>query len=85
MSEAAVNERLAGVTAAGTSLGLDRLGLGMIESGEPRRMIDENSLRGVTSNPAILEKATHGPPVARPWSPTRDDASTIHQLAGRPA
>jgi transaldolase len=62
MSVAAVNERLAAVTAAGTSVWLDQLGRGMIESGELARMVQEESLRGVTSNPAIFEKAILGSP-----------------------
>src|SRR4051794_37011476 len=60
MSTTAVNERLAALTAAGTSAWLDQLRRGMIESGELRRMIDRDSLRGVTSNPAIFEKAILG-------------------------
>ena len=55
-----VNERLAALTAAGTSVWLDQIRRGMIESGELARMVDEDSLRGVTSNPAIFEKAILG-------------------------
>src|SRR2546423_6329037 len=55
-----VNERLAALTAAGTSVWLDQIRRGMIESGELQRLIDEDSLRGVTSNPAIFEKAVLG-------------------------
>jgi transaldolase/glucose-6-phosphate isomerase len=57
---AGVNERLAALTAAGTSVWLDLLRRSLIETGELRRMIDEESLRGVTSNPAIFEKAILG-------------------------
>jgi transaldolase/glucose-6-phosphate isomerase len=57
-----VNERLAALTAAGTSVWLDQIRRGMIESGELARMVDEDSLRGVTSNPAIFEKAILGSP-----------------------
>jgi transaldolase/glucose-6-phosphate isomerase len=57
---AAVNERLAALTAAGTSVWLDQIRRGMIESGELQRLIAEDSLRGVTSNPAIFEKAILG-------------------------
>src|SRR3954464_7811258 len=60
MSTTAVNERLAALTAAGTSVWLDLLRRSLIETGELRRMIDEDSLRGVTSNPAIFEKAILG-------------------------
>jgi transaldolase/glucose-6-phosphate isomerase len=57
-----VNERLAGLTAEGTSVWLDQIRRGMIESGELARMVEEDSLRGVTSNPAIFEKAILGSP-----------------------
>jgi transaldolase/glucose-6-phosphate isomerase len=57
-----VNKRLAALTAAGTSVWLDQIRRGMIESGELARMVQEDSLRGVTSNPAIFEKAILGSP-----------------------
>jgi transaldolase / glucose-6-phosphate isomerase len=60
MSVTSVNERLAALTAAGTSVWLDQLRRGMIEDGELARMVAEDSLRGVTSNPAIFEKAILG-------------------------
>jgi transaldolase / glucose-6-phosphate isomerase len=56
----AVNERLAALTAAGTSIWLDQIRRTLITSGELERMIREESLRGVTSNPAIFEKAILG-------------------------
>ena len=62
MSVTGVNERLAALTAAGTSMWLDQMRRGMIEDGELQRMVDEDSLRGVTSNPAIFEKAILGSP-----------------------
>jgi transaldolase / glucose-6-phosphate isomerase len=62
MSVTGVNERLAALTAAGTSVWLDQIRRGMIEDGELARMVDEDSLRGVTSNPAIFEKAILGSP-----------------------
>jgi transaldolase/glucose-6-phosphate isomerase len=62
MSVTGVNERLAALTAAGTSVWLDQLRRGMIEDGELARMVEEDSLRGVTSNPAIFEKAILGSP-----------------------
>src|SRR6185436_16806957 len=55
-----VNERLAALTAAGTSIWLDLLRRSLVEDGELQRMVDEDSLRGVTSNPAIFEKAILG-------------------------
>src|SRR4051794_12826338 len=60
MSATAVNERLAALTAAGTSIWLDQLSRGLIESGELARMVEQESLQGVTSNPAIFEKSILG-------------------------
>jgi transaldolase/glucose-6-phosphate isomerase len=57
---AGVNERLAALTAAGTSVWLDQIRRSLITSGELERMERELSLRGVTSNPAIFEKAILG-------------------------
>src|SRR4051794_14693057 len=54
---AAQNERLAALTAAGTSVWLDQIRRHLITSGELERLERELSLRGVTSNPAIFEKA----------------------------
>src|SRR3954454_13472533 len=55
-----VNERLAALTEQGTSVWLDQIRRSLIESGELKRMVDQESLRGVTSNPAIFEKAILG-------------------------
>src|SRR5213593_4152004 len=55
-----VNERLAALTAIGTSIWLDQIRRSLIEGGELQRLVDEYSLRGVTSNPAIFEKAILG-------------------------
>src|SRR3954462_14395378 len=55
-----VNERLAALTEAGTSIWLDQIRRSMIESGELERLIREDCLRGMTSNPAIFEKAILG-------------------------
>ncbi len=61
MSVAAeVNERLAALTEAGTSVWLDQIKRGLIEGGELERLVSEDSLRGVTSNPSIFEKAILG-------------------------
>ena len=57
---AGVNERLAALTAAGTSVWLDQIRRSIITSGELERLVRELSLRGVTSNPAIFEKAILG-------------------------
>jgi transaldolase / glucose-6-phosphate isomerase len=55
-----LNERLAALTAQGTSIWLDQIRRSLIEGGELQRLIDEYSLRGVTSNPSIFEKAILG-------------------------
>src|ERR1700752_2613911 len=44
----------------GQSVWLDYIRRDLITSGELRRLIDEDGLRGVTSNPAIFEKAIAG-------------------------
>src|SRR5262245_51319443 len=44
----------------GQSVWLDYIRRSLIISGELRRLIDEDGLRGVTSNPAIFEKAISG-------------------------
>ncbi|HEX8857013.1 MAG TPA: bifunctional transaldolase/phosoglucose isomerase [Thermoleophilaceae bacterium] len=62
-----VNERLAALLRAGTSPWLDQIRRSLIECGELERMMREDSLRGVTANPAIFEKAILG-------SPDYDDA-----------
>jgi transaldolase / glucose-6-phosphate isomerase len=55
-----VNERMAALTAQGVSVWLDQIRRSLIEGGELQRLIDEDSLRGVTSNPSIFEKAILG-------------------------
>jgi transaldolase/glucose-6-phosphate isomerase len=44
----------------GQSVWLDYIRRSLISGGELRRLIDEDGLRGVTSNPAIFEKAVTG-------------------------
>jgi transaldolase / glucose-6-phosphate isomerase len=60
MATLQVNERLVAITAAGTSVWLDEIRRGLIASGELRRVIEEGSLRGVTSNPTIFNRAILG-------------------------
>ena len=60
MATQQVNERLAALTAAGTSVWLDQIGRQLIESGELERLREEDSLRGVTSNPTIFNQAILG-------------------------
>jgi len=57
---AQINERLASLTASGVSVWLDQIRRTLIEGGELQRLIDEDSLQGMTSNPAIFEKAILG-------------------------
>jgi transaldolase/glucose-6-phosphate isomerase len=71
---AGVNERLAALTAAGTSVWLDQIRRSLITSGEVERLERELSLRGVTSNPAIFEKAILG---------SDDYDEQIEELAGK--
>jgi transaldolase len=56
----------------GQSVYLDEIGRGMLRSGDLARLIDEDGLHGVTSNPAIFEKA-----IAR----TNDYDEAIAELA----
>ncbi|HIM55870.1 MAG TPA: transaldolase [Candidatus Latescibacteria bacterium] len=44
----------------GQSVWYDNIGRGMIMSGEMQRLISEDGVRGMTSNPAIFEKAISG-------------------------
>ena len=62
----------------GQSIWLDFLQRGMLASGELQRLIDEDGLRGVTSNPSIFEKAIDG-------SQDYDDAIRAIALEGRSA
>ena len=48
------------LTSLGQSIWLDYISRQMIDSGELQRLIDEDGLRGMTSNPAIFEKAIAG-------------------------
>jgi len=60
VTAAQTNERLAALLEAGTSPWLDQIRRSLIEQGELERLVREDSLRGVTSNPAIFEKAILG-------------------------
>jgi transaldolase / glucose-6-phosphate isomerase len=55
-----VNPNLAALVQAGTSPWLDLLRRSLVTGGELARMVAEDSLRGVTSNPSIFEKAILG-------------------------
>jgi transaldolase/glucose-6-phosphate isomerase len=60
MATQQVNERLAALTAAGTSVWLDQIKRSLITTGELKRLVEEESLRGVTSNPTIFNQAILG-------------------------
>ena len=51
---------LKGLLGYGQSVWLDFIRRSLITSGELKRLIQEDGLRGVTSNPAIFEKAIAG-------------------------
>jgi transaldolase len=54
------NPRLEALSKAGVSVWLDQIRRSLITSGELARMVAEESLRGMTSNPSIFEKAVLG-------------------------
>jgi transaldolase/glucose-6-phosphate isomerase len=56
----AVNPRLKALTDAGVSVWLDQIRRSLVEGGEFARMVAQDSVRGVTSNPSIFEKAILG-------------------------
>ena len=51
---------LKGLLKFGQSVWLDYIRRDLLTSGELKRLIDEDGLRGMTSNPAIFEKAITG-------------------------
>lgn len=55
-----MNNRLKQLVELGQSPWLDYIHRDLIESGELQRLINEDELRGITSNPAIFEKAIVG-------------------------
>src|SRR4030095_16743361 len=56
----ALENPLRALQVLGQSVWLDYIRRSLITSGELRRLIDEDGLRGLTSNPAIFEKAITG-------------------------
>ena len=67
-----VNPKLKALTEAGVSVWLDQLGRSLVAGGELKRMVEQESLRGVTSNPSIFEKSILG---------TSDYDDAIEELA----
>ena len=60
-TEANVNPNLRSLAEAGTSPWLDFLSRSLIQDGELARLVAEDSLKGVTSNPSIFDKAILDP------------------------
>jgi transaldolase/glucose-6-phosphate isomerase len=65
--------RLIELDDAGTSLWLDYIRRNLLTSGDLQRLVDNDALRGMTSNPTIFEKAISG---------STDYDLQIHDLAG---
>ena len=57
MATASSTSSLAALQAAGTSVWLDDISRQMLQAGELTRLIEEDGLRGMTSNPSIFQKA----------------------------
>jgi transaldolase len=86
MSVNTVNERLARLTALGTSVWLDQIGRGLIEDGTLARYVEQYSLRGMTSNPAIFEKAVlesnhYDQIIADGFAAGKDAMAIFHDIA----
>ena len=64
MSDPSTNRKdgnpVAALRGYGQSVWLDFIRRSLIESGELRRLVETDDLGGVTSNPAIFEKAIDG-------------------------
>ena len=73
----ALENRLRALEVFGQSVWLDYIRRSLIESGELRRLIAEDGVRGVTSNPAIFEKAIAGS------SDYREDAGGARRACAR--
>jgi transaldolase/glucose-6-phosphate isomerase len=79
----ALESRLRALEVFGQSVWLDYIRRSLITGGELRRLIAEDGLRGVTSNPAIFEKAVAGSADYREMLETPDaralDAKTLYE------
>ena len=60
VTETNVINPLVELSKLGQSIWFDYIRRSLISSGELKRLIDEDNLKGVTSNPAIFEKAITG-------------------------
>src|SRR5205814_5334988 len=59
-SEVLMSNPLVELAKTGQSVWFDQMERRLVTSGELQRMIDEDDLRGLTSNPTIFEKAISG-------------------------
>jgi transaldolase/glucose-6-phosphate isomerase len=79
----ALENRLRALEVFGQSVWLDYIRRSLITSGELRRLIAEDGIRGVTSNPAIFEKAIAGSSDYREMLEAPDaralDAKTLYE------
>ena len=79
----AVKNPLLGLQLYKQSVWLDYIRRSLITSGELRRLIDEDGLRGMTSNPAIFEKAIAGSSdyadILDSLGSTEHDAKTVYE------
>lgn len=73
-----VNNPLRALREAGQSVWLDYIHRGILRSGELRRLVQEDGIAGVTSNPTIFDKAISG-------STDYDDALAALVAAGKNA
>src|ERR1700722_4386620 len=77
--------RLGALHAAGQSVWIDLLSRGFVASGELKRMVDEDSVTGLTSNPTIFQKAIAGgdydAAVVASLSQTSDPREIFFELA----
>ena len=84
----AIDNPLRALQMFGQSVWLDYIRRSLITSGELRRLIDEDGLRGVTSNPAIFEKAIARKLRLRGALERRDarslDAKALYETARHP-
>jgi transaldolase/glucose-6-phosphate isomerase len=85
---AALENPLRALQLFGQSVWLDYIRRSLMTTGELRRLIDEDGLRGMTSNPAIFEKAVSGSAdyediLAAPGSRALDPKSLYERLAVR--
>ena len=84
----ALENRLRALQVFGQSVWLDYIRRSLITSGELRRLIDEDGLAGVTSNPSIFEKAIAGSSdykdiLEAPEARTLGAKTLYEKLAGR--